>query len=122
MLTKPEDPVKSGYTFEGWCLEDGTEWDFGTMAVKADMCLYPLWSQTTNDGAVYYFPVICRSEEQHCYYCNSVEKGSLLKEPTLSVSGNSAFLGWKRFPEDTEWDLDRDSVLKAESLKASWRD
>ncbi len=118
-LTRPEDPVKDGFTFEGWCLEDGTEWDFDT-AVKADMCLYPLWSREADDKETYYVPVICRSKEQHCYYCNSVEKGSLLKEITLSEGGNPAFLGWVRFPEGTKWDLSQDVVLKAESLRAAW--
>ena len=122
LLTKPEDPVKSGFTFEGWCLEDGTVWNFDTMTVKANMCLYSLWSQETDGGTVHYFPVICRSEEQHCYYCNSVEKGSLLKEPTLSIGGNPAFLGWMRFPDGSAWDLSKDRVLNAESLKASWSD
>ena len=39
-LNKPEDPVKPGYTFNEWYLEDGTEYDFNT-PVTEDISLNP---------------------------------------------------------------------------------
>lgn len=122
LLTKPADPVcrpeSLSLAFAGWCLEDGTIWDFENNVVKADTCLYPLW----NDGnGSRYFPVICRSAEQWCYYCNSVKSGTYLREYSLSVSNNPAFQGWTRINNDAGiWDMDKNTVTRVESLKASW--
>lgn len=120
LLTKPADPVCPGglsLTFMGWCLEDGTVWDFDNDAVKADTCLYPLWK----DDATRYFPVICRSAEQWCYYCNIVKSGTYLKENSLSVSNNPAFQGWEKVNNGTGiWDMETDTVQNTQSLKASW--
>ena len=121
-LTAPDSPeVSAGeegrsLTLAGWCLEDGTVWDFEQNTVEADMCLYPLWA---DGNGLCYVPVICRSEPW-CYYCNSVEVGSFLKETSLSGSGNPAFRGWKDAFDGITWDLDTDTVRKVTSLKASW--
>lgn len=44
---QPEDPVRAGYTFEGWYLNSegsGDAYDFGT-PVTADMLLYAKWTE-----------------------------------------------------------------------------
>ena len=118
-LTEPANPVnESGLTFMGWYLEGSTAaWDFENDVVEANMCLYAVWCDGTGPR---YFPVICRSEMQHCYYCNSVAEGSYLKELTLSVSGNSAFQGWKNVLDGSDWNLEDSTVQGIVSLKASW--
>lgn len=47
-VTKPEDPVKRGYTFNGWFTEeeDGDEWTF-TTPISADKTLYAHWTVNT---------------------------------------------------------------------------
>ncbi len=116
---KPETPAGAEgkpLIFGGWCLEDGTVWDFEKDTVEADTCLYPLWI----DGIkTCYVPVICRSEPW-CYYCNSVEAGSFLRETSLSVSGNPSFQGWENVLNGGMWDLDNDTVTAVTSLRASW--
>ena len=126
LVTEPQPPVtKVNYSeallyFEGWCLEDGTVWDFST-PVKADMCLYPLWK----DNASRYFPVICRSTENwgHYYYCNSVKDNSSLAGIDLSDNAGVTFNGWERVNQNNSiWDpkTGKLTVQGAESLKASW--
>ena len=105
--------------FVGWCLEDGTMWQFDLDTVKANMCLYPVWS----DGeGQFYYPVICRSVEVWCYYCNSVKEGSHLEGLSLSNSWGYSFQGWERVEKgNVMWDIETDVVEGlVESLKASW--
>jgi uncharacterized repeat protein (TIGR02543 family) len=42
--TKPADPVREGFTFDGWFTEDGEEYDFAT-PVDGDLTLYAKWSE-----------------------------------------------------------------------------
>lgn len=44
-VTKPEDPVREGYTFAGWYSDSNckTAWNFGTDTVSDDMTLYAKW-------------------------------------------------------------------------------
>jgi len=42
-LTKPADPVRAGYTFEGWYKADGTAWNFDTDKVSANLTLTAKW-------------------------------------------------------------------------------
>lgn len=51
MVTKPEDPSRTGYTFGGWYTEpacaDGTEFNFATGQLTADTTLYAKWTANT---------------------------------------------------------------------------
>lgn len=125
LLTAPEIPsglidYQWGRTlnFAGWCLEDGTMWNFEGDTVKTNTCLYPVWS---DDQGKYYYPVICRSEEVWTYYCNCVKEGSLLEGLYFSDSWGAVFHGWERVNhENAVWDPESDVVQGAESLKAAW--
>ena len=41
-LSKPSDPTKKNNTFKGWCLGDGTEYDFDAVVTEA-LTLYAKW-------------------------------------------------------------------------------
>lgn len=47
-LTKPEDPVKEGYIFEGWLYMPGTMWDFSD-PVQYQMTLKAIWESISPD-------------------------------------------------------------------------
>ena len=46
--TKPDDPAKSGYRFDGWRTADGTPWDY-TTPVTEDMTLTAHWIINTRE-------------------------------------------------------------------------
>ncbi|MDR2417935.1 MAG: InlB B-repeat-containing protein [Treponema sp.] len=58
-VTKPTDPTKAGYTFDGWYKEAAKTnlWNFDTDVVTANMTLYAKWTETvtitfnTNGGS-----------------------------------------------------------------------
>lgn len=118
--------------FVGWCLEDGTMWNFEddlvkVDTVKADICLYPVWREKDKEGeeSAYYYPVFARSnlEEARGYYCNNVKAGTRLAE--IFLSGNTESLSWKNVNDSTdtdieEWDFESDTVKDAVSLEAVW--
>ncbi len=49
---EPADPVKSGYTFQGWYGDAllTTPWDFATDKVKQDTTLYAKWEKNSSPG------------------------------------------------------------------------
>lgn len=49
LVTKPADPTRTGYTFDGWYTDSmlNTVWDFGSDTVSGDMTLYAKWTDTT---------------------------------------------------------------------------
>jgi len=51
-ISRPKDPTRSGYNFEGWYRDNGTfaaGWDFGAVP-SGDMTLYACWSQVLSIG------------------------------------------------------------------------
>jgi uncharacterized repeat protein (TIGR02543 family) len=47
--TKPADPIRADYNFDGWFTDNGTflnEWNFETDAVTQDTTLYAKWTET----------------------------------------------------------------------------
>ena len=47
LVTKPNDPIRNGYTFMGWYKNSGLtlEWDFEKDTVSADTTLYAKWQR-----------------------------------------------------------------------------
>ena len=51
-LTRPEDPVRDGYSFEGWYkdIHLTEEWDFDKNTVQGNMSLYAKWSKAETEN------------------------------------------------------------------------
>lgn len=49
-VTKPTDPTKTGYIFDGWYTDENctTAWDFSKNAVTSDITLYAKWTATAS--------------------------------------------------------------------------
>ena len=47
-VTRPADPTRQGYQFNGWVDEDGNSWQFET-AVTKDMTLYATWERAPGE-------------------------------------------------------------------------
>lgn len=47
--TEPSDPVKDGFTFDGWLDGNGDPFDFDT-PIMSNITLYANWEQTTDAG------------------------------------------------------------------------
>ena len=47
--TKPSDPVKDGFTFDGWLDNNGNAFDFNT-PIMSNITLYANWKGTTDAG------------------------------------------------------------------------
>ena len=88
-VTRPADPEKEDYTFDGWynSSEFTKKWDFDKNVISADTTIYAKWKSNfvsvkfdTNGGGMI--------ESQ------SIERGSTAKRPADPVKDNCEFLGW----------------------------
>ena len=52
-VEKPENPTKSGYTFEGWYDSEGNLFDWQTQ-INANTTLYAYWTQNPLSYTVHY--------------------------------------------------------------------
>ena len=52
LLTKPKDPTKEGYIFDGWYTEDSYihKWDFATDTLSSNITLYAKWEVAPEPG------------------------------------------------------------------------
>ncbi len=63
-ITKPENPIKSGYDFIGWYRDSSlnSQWNFGKDVVLEDMILYAKWEEKSGNSAV---PVLINPNPQN---------------------------------------------------------
>ncbi len=83
-IPKPQDPVRNGYTFEGWYVDD-EKWSFITHTVNNDITLYAKWEPVT-----YQIEYIGAQGEKTTY--TTIEEFEL----PLGEGGNGSYiiLGW----------------------------
>ena len=105
---RPEDPVKSGYAFLYWALDDGTQIDLGTYYFEADTTVYAIflavvsnaefvgvWSDATHevvivsmegwDGGEYLYAVL-----DGMYFAYEAEPGTQASRTLLNALDRSA--------------------------------
>ena len=66
LVTRPEDPTRAGYTFEGWYkdAELTTPWNFETDKVSQNTMIYAKWAE---------IPHACESICEECGKCTDAE-------------------------------------------------
>ncbi len=116
-VTKPKDPTREGYTFDGWYTEKegGDEFDFATTKITSPIIIYAHWSKAEN------VPVAT------LVYDNGSANGSItavkvgnkyyFDEPETPKKDYNKFLGW--FVDDTQFNFST-PVTKNITLTAKW--
>lgn len=113
--SRPVDPTKSGYQFNGWfsniSLTD--EYDFNT-PVNSDITLYAGWIET--------FTVTFDMQSHgDAIDPQTVADGGLVTEPEDPTADGYTFGGWfKEAGATNEWDFANDTVTEDTTLYAKW--
>ena len=93
---KPIDPVKSGYKFLGWYLDD-KKYDFEVNVVE-DLILTAKWKSTSSSSEEVPVPtkytVAFNSNGGTSVSSQSITKGGKVSEPSKPTKSNYEFLGW----------------------------
>jgi len=118
LVTKPMDPTRDGYSFDGWYKEASLEtaWVFGTDVVTADLTLYAKWTEVLD-----VFTVTFDSNGGSVVSDASVTEGELLTEPADPTKAGFTFDGWYKEAELTNaWVFDTGVVSASITLYAKW--
>ncbi|MGN0514644.1 MAG: InlB B-repeat-containing protein [Lachnospiraceae bacterium] len=118
--TKPEDPEKEGYTFEGWYEDEEliNVYDFET-PVTANITLYAKWDEV-NDTGIY--TVSFETSGGSVISDQAVYAGDCVIQPQNPVKEGYVFAGWYSDQELTEEYDFTTPVEKDFTLYAAWND
>ncbi len=115
-ISKPNDPVRNGFTFGGWYKEPtlSNAWNFSSDRVTANITLYARWASgltvtfNSNGGS---------SVASY----NNVPYGSTISAPTAPTKSGFAFVRWYKEQSLTNaWSFDNDRVSGNVTLYAMW--
>jgi len=133
-VAKPSDPIKLGYTFNGWYKEAAltNRWDFTNEVVTEPTTLYAKWqivkhevTSNTNGGGTLSSPhnsmVYFESNGGDLLGNLSVAYDTKLSKLPIPVKNGFTFGGWyKEAALINPWDLATDRVIKDTKLYAKW--
>ena len=118
--TKPANPTRNGYEFDGW-FSGETEWNFAN-AITAPITLKAKWAIVYN--------VIFDSDGGSEIPPQTVRNGNKVTKPTDptktigsglylgTITGNYTFIGW--YNGETLWNFESNTVTAPTTLKARW--
>lgn len=136
-VATPDDPVRSGYVFDGWYTKasSGEKFDFDTEITK-DITLYAQWKQTSSGGSDYVF-----APDHETYYTvtfdangsnvenlpkpQEIKAGNYAIEPEPPTRENYVFYGWHPSPNavafmDNPLDFNNFTIEEDLILYAIW--
>lgn len=115
--SKPTDPTRGEFTFEGWYQDEALEtlYDFET-PVTSNITLYAKWKPV-----IKYYTVSFDSVGGSTVESISVEENTLMTKPNDPTRSSYIFKGWFKDNElINEWDFEEDVVTENITLYASW--
>jgi uncharacterized repeat protein (TIGR02543 family) len=115
-ITKPSDPVKTGYVFAGWFASPSAEtaWDFAADTVTENITLYAQWTARN-------YAVTFDSRGGSTVAGQTVPYGGKVAAPETPVNGNLRLEGWYREAAyENKWDFAVDTISGALTLYAKW--
>lgn len=119
-ITKPADPTRTGYTFDGWHKEAAltNKWDFANDTVTQDITLYAKW--LANVGTTY--TVTFNSQGGSAVsQITGVLSGAKITRPADPTRAGYTFGGWYKETALTNiWDFANDTITQNISLYARW--
>lgn len=110
-VTRPTDPTKDRYAFNGWTL-NGAAYDFDT-PVKSNITLVASWTQTT-------FIVTFDSNGGSDVPAQEIQTGNTATEPAEPTKGTDTFDGWYSDAELTQAYVFSTPVTADITLYAKW--
>ena len=113
-LTKPNDPTKEGYIFDGWYVDD-EEFDFDRVLTE-NVTLVARWKKVESSEEEDKFTVTF--ETDGVVYANkAVEKDKLLSKPTDPTKEGYDFISWQLDGKDFDFST---KITKDITLIATW--
>ena len=117
-LTRPDNPTKDGYTFDGWYTDTSytQEFNFNT-SIYSDKTLYAKWTPVANTT---YYSVTFNTQGGSSIDTKQVASGNTVTEPEAPTKDGYAFMGWYTNQACTE-PFGFDSAINANTtLYAKW--
>lgn len=116
ILTYPEEPVRDGYTFNGWTLDKvgSIPWD-NKKPVNDNITLYAKWEKE-----VVYYTITFYPENGETVKVETVAEGTTVTKPTDPERNGYLFMGWYLDVEnEVLWNFD-EKVNQNQTLFAKW--
>lgn len=117
MVSKPDDPAKNGYIFDGWYKEEACQnkWIFYSDIVRSDLTLYAKWLPA--------YEIVFDSNGGSEVEKQIIVVGEKAIEPDNPTKTDCLFAGW--YAEQSYknmWDFDVDIPTSNMTLYAKWID
>ena len=120
-IPRPAVPVREGYTFIGWYIDEEctTAWNFEVNKVEGHMTLYGGWEEKAPEPSEYEITFKLNNGQPDSTV--SVEEGSLVPRPAVPVREGYTFIGWYIDSGCTSaWNFDTDRPTADMTLYGGW--
>ena len=114
-VSKPANPTKEGYTFEGWYLNDQA-YNF-SLKVTTNFTLKAKWSDNSKTDADGKFTITFSTDGGSTVTSLKVEPGQTISAPTAPTKDGYTFEGW--YVDGKKYDFST-KVTKSITLTAKW--
>ncbi len=128
-LTKPEDPIKTGYTFMGWFTSPSStdaiyKWDFDNNTVSRNQTLYAGWKDSSTGKPAYTITFITGCDAS--VPSQTVIYGERIVKPSNPKRDGYIFKGWytreNTIEENYKWNFTSRTVNSNMTLYAGWEE